>query len=71
MGPGRSEHTHTRVTHTLVKLPVASAGHCWVITAVDLSNVVALDVGDLVHGHVAGKGHLKEGRSRTTNHCLL
>lgn len=53
-------------THTLVKLPVTSAGHGWVITAVHLSNVVALDVGDLVHGQVAGKGHLRKAKSRTT-----
>lgn len=60
-----------RTTHALVKLSVASAGHGWVIAAVDLSDVVALDVGDLVHGQVAGKGHLKECGSRTTHSSLL
>lgn len=59
------------MTHTLVELSVASTGHGWVVAAVDLSDVVALDVGDLVHGQVAGKGHLKEGRSRTTRHFAL
>lgn len=49
---------YLRMTHTLVKLSVASAGHGWVITAVDLSDVVALDVGYLVHRQVAGEGHL-------------
>lgn len=55
---GRSENVYLRPTHTLVKLSVASAGHGRVITPVDLSNVVALDVGYLVHRQVAGEGHL-------------
>lgn len=59
-----------RMTHTLVKLSVASAGHGWVITAVHFGDVVALYVGYLVHGQVAGKGHLTEGRSRTTVLCF-
>lgn len=54
------------VTHALVKLSVASAGHGWVVTTIDLCNMVALDVGDFVHGEVAGKGNLREDRSRTT-----
>lgn len=58
--------TCLEVTHALVKLSVASASHGWVITTVHLGNVVALNVGDLVHGQVSSKGHLTEGRSRTT-----
>lgn len=61
---------YMRTTHALVELPVASAGHGWVVTAVDLSDVVALDVGYLVHCQVASKGHLKDVQSRTT-HCSL
>lgn len=53
-----------RMTHTLVKLSVASAGHGWVVTAINLSNVVALDVGYLVHCQVAGKGDLKGGQGQ-------
>ncbi len=59
------------MTHTLIKLSVASAGHRRVVTAVDLGDMVTLDVGYLVHGQVTSEGHLKEGRSRTTKHSLL
>lgn len=69
--PGRSEWVCLRMTHTLVKLSVASAGHGWVITAVHFGDVVALYVGYLVHGQVSGKGHLTEDRSRTTGHFAL
>lgn len=55
-----------RMTHTLVKLSVASASHGWAIATVHFGNVVALYVSDLVHGQVSSKGHLTEGRSRTT-----
>lgn len=41
----------------LVKLPVAPTCHLWLVPAVDLGNVVPLDAGDAVEGHVAGKGH--------------
>lgn len=54
------------MTHALVKLSVTSAGHRRVVAAIDLCDVVALDVGYLVHGKIAGKGYLKEGGSRTT-----
>lgn len=47
-----------RMTHTLVKLSVASAGHGWVIAAVHFGNVVALYVSYLVHGQITGKRHL-------------
>lgn len=66
---GRTENVCVRMTHTLVELSVASAGHGRVITAVHFGDVVALYVGYLVHGQVAGKGHLTEGRLKTT--CLL
>lgn len=45
-------------THTLVELPVAAPGHGRVVPPVHLSDVVALDVGDLVHCQVASEGHL-------------
>lgn len=47
-------------THTLVELPVAAPGHGRVVPPVDLSNVVALNVGDLVHRQIASKGHLRQ-----------
>lgn len=47
--------------YTLIELPVAAAGHGRVVTAIDLGDVVALDVGDLVHGQVTGEGHLGGG----------
>lgn len=58
------------MTYTLIKLSVTSPGHGWVVTTIDLSNVITLDVGYLVHGQVAGKWYLKEGGSRiTTPQC--
>lgn len=53
-----------RTTYTLVKLSVAAACHGWVVTAIDLSDVIALDVCDLVHGQVSCKGNLKGGGLR-------
>ena len=44
-------------THTLVELPVAAPGHGWVVAAVNFGDVVPLDIGDFVHGEVAGKGY--------------
>lgn len=55
------------VTHTLVKLSVASTGHGWVVTTIDLGNVVALDVSYFIHCKITGKRYLKDGTSRTTN----
>lgn len=48
-----------KMTHTLVKLSVAPASHGWVVTAIDLSDMVAFDVGYLVHCQVAGEWDLK------------
>ena len=45
-------------TYTLVKLAIAAPGHGWVVSPVDLGNVVTFDVGHLVHGQVAGKRNL-------------
>ena len=47
-------------TYTLVELPISTPGHGGVVSAVDLRDVVALDVLDLVHGEVSGKRHLEE-----------
>ena len=47
-------------THTLVELPVAAPGHGRVVPPVHLSDVVALDVGDLVHRQIASEGHLRQ-----------
>ena len=48
---------HQTDTHTLVELPVAAPGHGWVVAAVHLGDVVPLDIGDFVHGEVAGEGY--------------
>lgn len=45
-------------TYTLVKLAIATPGHGWVVSPVDLGDVVTFDVGHLVHGQVAGKRNL-------------
>lgn len=45
-------------THTLVELPVATPGHGRVVSAVHFGDVIALNVGDLVHGQVASKRNL-------------
>lgn len=39
-----------RMTYTLIKLSVTSAGHGWVVTTVHFGNVVTFYVGYLVHG---------------------
>ena len=44
------------VTYTLIKLSVSAAADGWVVTTVDLADVVTLDLGDLVHGDVAREG---------------
>lgn len=41
---------HFRMTDTLIKLSVTSTGHGWVVTTVHFGNVVAFNVGYLVHG---------------------
>lgn len=57
-------------TYALIKLPVAPTGHGWVVTAIDLSNMVALDVGDLVHGQITCKGHLRRRGGEGKRGCI-
>ncbi len=55
------------MTYTLVELPVASMSHLWLISTVHPVDVVAFDLLDLVHGHVACKGNLMLVRGSATN----
>ena len=54
----------------MVELSVASTSHGRVISAIHLSNVIALDVGDLVHGQVASEGDLEGGGGVKDNTAL-
>ena len=53
------------LTYTLVELAVTTPAHGWVVSSVDLCNLVPLDALDLVHCHVAGKRHSLVGRECT------
>jgi hypothetical protein len=52
----------TKNTHTLIELSESSSRHGGVVSPVDLSNVVALDVGHLVHGKIASEWNLTQGQ---------
>ena len=57
-GPGAVRPGHVEVA--LEELAEPAAGHRGLVAAVDLPNVVALDVADAVQGHEAGEGDLDE-----------
>ena len=54
----KSKHALIPITHTLVKFSVASSGHVWLITTINTSNVITLDLFDLVHGNVPSEWNL-------------
>lgn len=49
-------------TYTLVKFPVTSTCHGWIITTIHFSYMVAFDVGYFVHGKIAGKRYLSSSQ---------